>query len=89
MSTAARPCEICQQPIDPERLDVIPETHLCTDHAKQIQQFGGEFLVSFSQERISKPGSLKRNYGGITPSKSLNHEGIARLRDAYQSQRGG
>jgi Prokaryotic dksA/traR C4-type zinc finger len=86
MSSTTRPCEICRQPIDAERLEVLPETRLCTEHAKKIRKFGGEFIMTAIQERTSKAGSLKRNYGGVSTSKRRNHEGIERLREEYEEE---
>lgn len=83
MSTKTRPCEICDQPIDPERIEAVPETRLCAQHAKEIQKFGGEFIVIATQERTSKTGSLKHNYGSVTISKTRNHKALEQLRDAY------
>ncbi|MGE3809303.1 MAG: hypothetical protein AB7K24_31955 [Gemmataceae bacterium] len=80
MSDQSHRCEICQQEIDPERVEVLPETGLCTEHARQMEKYGGEFLVSFTQERLSKAGSLKRNYGGVTPHRRRNHDGLAKLK---------
>ena len=34
-------------------------------------------------EKISKAGSLKKNYGGVTPSKRRNHRALEQLRDEY------
>jgi len=87
MSTKSRPCEICKQPIEPERLEAVPETRLCTAHAKQIQKYGGEFLVAATQERTSKPGSLKVNYGGVNTSSVRNQEALAKLHDEYERAR--
>jgi hypothetical protein len=78
-----RHCEVCKQPIDPERVDGYPETRLCTRHGEAIKQYGGEFIVTASQERTSKSGSLKINYGGIETQSVRNYEGIARLKDDY------
>jgi hypothetical protein len=84
MSATTRPCEICRAPIDPERIEVLPETRLCTEHARQILKYGGEFKVTVTRERTSKEGSLKRNYGGVTPSQTRNHEAIEKLRAEYE-----
>lgn len=80
----SRPCEICMQPIDPERLEVLPDTQLCTEHAKQIAKYGGEFTVTAIREKTSKAGSLKKNYGGVTPSKHRNYRALEQLREEYQ-----
>ena len=34
-------------------------------------------------EKISKAGSLKKNYGGVNPSKRRNHRALEQLRDEY------
>ena len=84
MPSSTRPCEICKQPIDQERLEVLPETRLCTEHARMIQKFGGEFIVTATQERTSKAGSLKRNYGGVSTSKTRNLKAMERLREEFE-----
>ena len=82
MST--RVCEICKQPIDLDRAEAIPDTRLCSEHGREIARFGGEFVVTAEQERTSKAGSLKLNYGGISTSRSRNDTAVERLRDEYQ-----
>lgn len=42
---ALRFCEVCKQEIENERAEHLPETRLCVEHARQIQDFGGEFRV--------------------------------------------
>lgn len=79
----SRLCEICKNAIEDDRLTVIPETRLCTEHAREIQKYGGEFTTTAEQERTSKPGSLKINYGGVTTKKTRNVEAVQRLRDDY------
>ena len=37
-------------------------------------------------EKISKAGSLKKNYGGVTPSKRRNYRAMERLREEYQEE---
>ena len=88
MSTRTRPCEICGQPIDPERIEVLPDTRLCVDHAKQIGRFGGEFIVTGTQASLGKGGSLKKNYGDISIQKKRNTEALRKLREEYEQQRG-
>ena len=82
-----RRCEICKAPIEPERADAIRDTRLCVEHARQIARYGGEFVLTAVQERTSKPGSLKRNYGGIDTAKVRNREAIDRLRAEYEQAR--
>jgi hypothetical protein len=79
-----RLCEICKAVIDADRLEAMPDTRLCTEHARAIQKYGGEFIMSAQQERTSKPGSLKHNYGGVTTSKTRNVKAIQKLRDEFQ-----
>jgi hypothetical protein len=83
MSEQTRPCEICGQPIDPERLEAVPETRLCIQHARKIEKYGNEFSRSVSLEKTSKDGSLKRNYGGVNTHKSRNHKAMRELRAEY------
>ena len=87
MSSPTRPCEICNQPIDPERLEAVPDTRLCGDHARKIAKYGGEFRLSASHDRTSKQGSLKQNYGGVTARKTRNHEALEKMRDEYEQER--
>ena len=81
-----RLCMICKQEIDPERLEAIPETRLCTQHGHEIKKFGGEFKLSATQERTSKQGSLKLNYGGISTASVRNIAAIEKLRDEHESR---
>jgi hypothetical protein len=83
MSTKTRPCEICKQLIEADRIEAIPETRLCVEHARLIGRYGGEFLVTATQESLGKAGSLKRNYGGIVTKKTRNQTGIDKLRRDY------
>ena len=80
--TKTRFCEICKQEIVPERIEVLPDTHLCTQHAREIEKFGGEFKLHSHQERTSKAGSLKKNFGGVSTRKVRNHEAMRKLREA-------
>lgn len=83
-----RPCEICAQPIDPERIEMVPETRLCTQHATEIGRFGGEFVVTGTQSSLGKGGSLKKNYGDVSIAKTRNQEALRKLRDAYDAENG-
>lgn len=78
-----RICEICKGPIDEERAEGLPDTRLCRQHAEEIQQYGGEFKTVSRQERTSKAGSLKINYGGVATQKRRNQTALDRLREAY------
>jgi hypothetical protein len=75
------------RPIEAERIESVPETRLCADHAQQILKFGGEFIVTATQERTSKTGSLKLNYGSVTTSKTRNQKALDKLRDEFDLQR--
>ena len=86
---AYRGCEICKQQIDAERAECLPMTRLCIKHAQEIEKFGGEFKLSIVEECISKQGSLKKNYGGVTIYQYRNQQAIHKLRDAYPSRRVG
>lgn len=50
----ARLCEICDQPISPERLEVLPDTWLCIEHARQVE---GRLR---SKPKKVKPGKRKK-----------------------------
>jgi hypothetical protein len=65
MSQHTRPCAVCRQAIDPERAEGLPDTIICVRCAPLVRKHGGEFLRSIEQERLSKPGSLKRSFGGV------------------------
>ena len=82
-----RRCEICKQPIEADRAEAIRDTRLCVEHARQIARYGGEFVLTAVQERTSKPGSLKRNYGGIDTAKLRNQEALDKLRADYERSR--
>jgi hypothetical protein len=86
MAFQTRLCEICRKEIPAERLEVLPETRLCVEHAQMMRKYGGEFIVHVHQERVSKPGSLKRNYGGVTISKTRNQSALDKLRREYEGQ---
>ncbi|MFN0020464.1 MAG: hypothetical protein ACKVP0_19580 [Pirellulaceae bacterium] len=79
-----RHCEICKQPIDADRAEAIRQTRLCTEHGREIQKYGGEFIMSSTQEKTSKEGSLKKNYGGISTQLRRNERAVAQLREAYE-----
>ena len=84
-----RICEICKETIDEERAEGLPETRLCRKHAEEILQFGGEFRMVSKQERTSKAGSLKINYGGVATRQSRNQVAIDKLREAYRRNQPG
>jgi hypothetical protein len=81
-------CEICKQEIDSDRAEANPETRLCAVHVEAIKKYGGEFLTDIEDERTSKPGSMKINYGGIGKvTHTRNYKGIEQLRDDYLLER--
>lgn len=86
MSNDTRPCEICKKPIPLDRLETVPETRLCKEHALKIQKYGGEFTVTAKQERTSKPESFKPNYGSVSTSRKRNYEALEKLRQDYNQE---
>lgn len=66
MSAKRRGCARCKAEIPAERIEALPEARLCI---KCSQEVGGEFEIKFTQENLSKPGSLKKNYGGVKLEK--------------------
>ena len=89
MAAKTRPCEICMKPIEADRLEVLPDTRLCLDHSKKIKKYGEEFVVTSVEERTSKPGGMKINIGGVTPSKKRNHAAIEKLKDEFEDEKWG
>ncbi|HYH69090.1 MAG TPA: TraR/DksA C4-type zinc finger protein [Urbifossiella sp.] len=83
MTEQTRPCEVCGAPIDPERIEALPETRLCIEHGKQIARFGGEFLLVGSQSSLGKDGSMKKNYGDVSVRQKRNTEGVRKLIEEY------
>jgi hypothetical protein len=86
LSPQTRPCEICGTPIDPERLEAVPDTRLCGDHARKIAKYGGEFRTTASHDRTSKQGGLKLNYGGVSTRKVRNPEAVEKLRQEHEQE---
>ena len=62
MEVRPRSCERCGEAIPAARLEVMPETRICKPCSEAI---GGEFELTFSVEKLSKEGSLKKNFGGV------------------------
>ena len=83
---AFRGCEICKQPIEPERAEADPTTQLCAKHAHEVEEFGGEFRTIANLEVTSKQGSLKKNYGGVSTHRRRNKKAIQKLREAYEAR---
>ena len=89
MSNRTRMCVICKKLIEPERAADLKNTNLCTEHGEAIERFGGEFKVQSQGENLSKPGSLKRNPGGVKTRLVRNLLALDELRQAYENQRAG
>jgi hypothetical protein len=88
MSDKVRLCAVCQKDIS-ARVEVLPETWLCREHAGMIDKYGGEFLLVTRQESLSKPGSLKKNYGGVSVRRIRNTAALEKLQAEYERQRHG
>lgn len=81
MSDTTRWCDICKTPIEPERLESVPGTSLCVEHAQQIQKFGGEFKYkTFTEGTGAKTGK-----GIVGREKTRNLDAIERLREQYEA----
>lgn len=87
MSDQTRPCEVSGEPIDPERIEVLPETRLCTTHGQQIAKYGGEFLLTATQSSLGKDGSLKKNYGDVSVRQKRTADGVRKLIEEYDRGR--
>ena len=83
---AFRGCEIWKQPIEPDRAESDPMTRLCAAHARQIAQFGGEFMTVAREDRTSKKGGLKINIGGVTTELVRNETALRKLREACEAE---
>ena len=86
MSEKTRPCEICGKPIAPGRLEAVPQTWLCKEHAAAIDKYGGEFHASVTRTRLGKEGSLKKNYGDVSVTLRRNAEALRKLREEHEHQ---
>jgi hypothetical protein len=75
------------KPIEMERIEAIPETRLCLDHAVKVKKYGGEFVMSATHDRTSKAGSLKKNFGGVSTKLSRNDRAIERLKDDFDEEK--
>jgi hypothetical protein len=83
MADRVRVCEICGATIEAERVEAVPETRLCIDHAKAIQKYGGEFLLTSRRVSLGKDGSMKKNYGDVSSELRRNEQAMQKLRDEY------
>lgn len=77
---------ICKKEIEPERIQAITGTRLCTEHGREIEKFGGEFKLSASQERTSKKTSLKVNYGSVSVERIRNEDAMDDLKMHYENK---
>jgi len=66
MAVTSRPCVRCRAMIPVERLEALPETRLCVQCSEAV---GGEFVVKVRRVKLSKEGSLKKNYGDVEIDK--------------------
>ena len=73
--------ERCGEAIPARRLEALPNTRLCIECSQAI---GGDYVTYVIPEHTGKPGSLKRNYGGVATSKSRNQEALRRLREEFE-----
>ena len=89
MSQRTRMCVICKKLIEPERAAAMESTNLCTEHGEAIERFGGEFKIQSQGENLSKPGSLKRNPGGVKTRMVRNLRALEELRAEYEKQSAG
>ena len=62
-----RTCEVCAAAIPQARIKAIPGTWLCIECSKE---HGGDFKYTAVQENLAKAGSMKKNYGGISVTKT-------------------
>jgi len=81
-----RMCVICKQLINAERAEAMPGTNLCSEHGAAIRRFGGEFITMSETENLSKPGSLKRNPGGVRTKMVRNLRAIQELHEEFEKQ---
>jgi hypothetical protein len=87
MTKRTRMCVICKRMIEPERAAAMEQTNLCTEHGEAINRFGGEFRISSRQESLQKPGSMKKNPGGVSTRMVRNLAALERLREEYQASK--
>lgn len=88
MTESTRRCEICGREIPAERTECLPDTRLCIEHAQAISKYGGEFIVTVVRTSLGKAGSLKKNWGDVTPRRTRNQAALDRIRREYEQGRG-
>ncbi len=84
MPSLLRKCDICRCWVDPERVAAVPKSKLCLTHAIKAEAYGGEYRLIWRQERTSKAGSLKLNYGSVIPKSVRNPSAVERVRLEYE-----
>jgi Prokaryotic dksA/traR C4-type zinc finger len=84
MPAKSRPCAVCGRPIPPGRLEALPQTRLCKEHAAAIEKYGGEFRSTVTRTRLGKEGSLKKNYGDVSVRRTRNAEALGKLREDHE-----
>lgn len=63
-------CIRCRKEIPAERVEALPETELCIKCSEAV---GSDFILVAHNERTSKPGSMKHNYGGVSVKLVRRH----------------
>lgn len=87
MDVKSRPCEVCMKPIEPERMEAVPETRLCREHGERIEKYGGEFSTTFTWDKTSKEGGMKKNFAGVSTKKRRNREAMEKLKDEFEEEK--
>jgi hypothetical protein len=60
MAVRVRLCARCKQPIDKERLEILPRTRLCVACAAHVDAtYGGEFRPRVHEKKTGRPGAIK------------------------------
>ena len=80
MPEATRPCEICKRPIEPERLEAVPQTRLCAEHAREVVKYGGEFRATATAAGTGQ----KTGRGVVAVHQVRNAEALDKLRAEYE-----
>ena len=81
MADNVRYCEVCSCQIEPDRLDAVSNTRLCTKHAQEILKYGGEFTGTGSHDNVGR--GIKILTAGVTVIFQRNDEAMQKLKDAY------
>lgn len=62
-----RRCERCEGEIPVDRIEVLPDTTICT---KCSQAIGGEYRLEIVPDSVGKASSMKKNYGVYSMKKT-------------------